>query len=337
MPLETGTRVTDLVVTNPPATDLVSQGDDHIRLLKTVIKNDVLNALGAQAIQNITVATGAITPAALSSAIINLTGEGSLADNLDTITATNKFSGNFIMLKGADAANAVTVKHNTGNIQLLRSKDAVLDSTTEYLLLWYDGTNWREVIRGDLSEILDGDTIAALTVTALTAAGGALSGTFTGNPTFSGSPIFSGLLGPTGWPSFSVNKSTVQNILTSTPTKVTWDTEVFDSNGNFAANAFTPTVSGKYLFCISIAYADLTGGDDFIVFLYKNSIELHRVARLIAAADAGRGNLGFSVIVEATASDVFEVYVDSGVDASYAIYGQDSSVGRSIFSGSRIG
>lgn len=38
MPLETGTYVSDLVETNPPGTDLASQGDDHLRLVKSVLK-----------------------------------------------------------------------------------------------------------------------------------------------------------------------------------------------------------------------------------------------------------------------------------------------------------
>ena len=38
MPLETGTSISDLVSTNPAATDGIVQGDDHIRLLKTVLK-----------------------------------------------------------------------------------------------------------------------------------------------------------------------------------------------------------------------------------------------------------------------------------------------------------
>jgi hypothetical protein len=38
MPLETGTYISDLVATNPTATDAVSVGDDHIRLVKSTIK-----------------------------------------------------------------------------------------------------------------------------------------------------------------------------------------------------------------------------------------------------------------------------------------------------------
>ena len=39
MPLESGLFVQDLVETNPPGTDQKLQGDDHLRLLKTVLKN----------------------------------------------------------------------------------------------------------------------------------------------------------------------------------------------------------------------------------------------------------------------------------------------------------
>ena len=40
MGLETGTYLDDLVTTNPVgAADFVSVGDDHIRLLKNILKN----------------------------------------------------------------------------------------------------------------------------------------------------------------------------------------------------------------------------------------------------------------------------------------------------------
>ena len=38
MALETGSYINDLVITNPTSSDVKSQGDDHLRLLKTVIK-----------------------------------------------------------------------------------------------------------------------------------------------------------------------------------------------------------------------------------------------------------------------------------------------------------
>ena len=47
MALETGTYISDLTVTNPTATDPRSEGDDHIRLLKTTIKNTFPNVNAA--------------------------------------------------------------------------------------------------------------------------------------------------------------------------------------------------------------------------------------------------------------------------------------------------
>lgn len=39
MALESASYITQLVDTNPASTDLVGQGDDHIRMVKTVLKN----------------------------------------------------------------------------------------------------------------------------------------------------------------------------------------------------------------------------------------------------------------------------------------------------------
>ena len=47
MGLETGTYIDSLNTSNPGATDSVAQGDDHIRLLKSTIKNSFPNITGA--------------------------------------------------------------------------------------------------------------------------------------------------------------------------------------------------------------------------------------------------------------------------------------------------
>jgi hypothetical protein len=46
MPLETGDFICDLIETNPPGTDPVSQGDDHLRLIKHVLKTTFPNVCG---------------------------------------------------------------------------------------------------------------------------------------------------------------------------------------------------------------------------------------------------------------------------------------------------
>jgi hypothetical protein len=47
MGLETGTYIDSLNTSNPGATDSVAQGDDHIRLIKSTIKNTFPNITGA--------------------------------------------------------------------------------------------------------------------------------------------------------------------------------------------------------------------------------------------------------------------------------------------------
>lgn len=47
MPLETATFISQLVAANPTSTDLASQGDDHIRLLKQVLKSTFPSLEGA--------------------------------------------------------------------------------------------------------------------------------------------------------------------------------------------------------------------------------------------------------------------------------------------------
>ena len=44
MALESATYISGLVDTNPAGSDAISQGDDHIRLIKTVLKNTLPNA-----------------------------------------------------------------------------------------------------------------------------------------------------------------------------------------------------------------------------------------------------------------------------------------------------
>jgi hypothetical protein len=82
MGLETGTYISDLNASNPiHATDQVSQGDDHIRLIKSVILNTFPNVNGAV---NFTP-----TEANYLDGLTGVTGSGSLvASASPTLTGT---------------------------------------------------------------------------------------------------------------------------------------------------------------------------------------------------------------------------------------------------------
>jgi len=88
------------------------------------------------------------------------------------------------------------------------------------------------------SVVISGDTSGAITLAAP-----AVSGTNTATlPAATGTVMVSG-----NQPAFFAYPSASStNISSSTWTKVTLDTEVFDTNNNFASSRFTPTVAGYY-------------------------------------------------------------------------------------------
>jgi hypothetical protein len=88
------------------------------------------------------------------------------------------------------------------------------------------------------SVVISGDTSGAITLAAP-----AVAGTNTINlPAAAGTVMVSGNM-----PAFSVNKSTTDQTFTNgVYTKITFNTEEFDTNNNFASSTFTPTVAGYY-------------------------------------------------------------------------------------------
>ena len=72
---------------------------------------------------------------------------------------------------------------------------------------------------------------------------------------------------------FAVKKnSDVQTLSSGTLTKVTFDTELFDTNNNFASSRFTPTVAGQYFFYADLHHYNSASGATTIrnTVLYKN-------------------------------------------------------------------
>lgn len=127
---------------------------------------------------------------------------------------------------------------------------------------------------------------------------------------------------------FSVHKNGANQggIVTSTWTKVTWPTELFDSNGDFgvssahtsaAADRFAPTVAGKYLLSGTLQYTATNASDQSRVgaAIYKNG------SRLRSKLDRTSGNatdtVAITLVVDADgSSDYFELWTfqDAGAD-----------------------
>ena len=85
-------------------------------------------------------------------------------------------------------------------------------------------------------------------------------------PSVTGTAMVSGNM-----PAFSAYASTSQSISINTTTKVTLDTETFDTNNNFASSRFTPTVAGYYQINAKIRGVSTSNGMNLLlVNIYKN-------------------------------------------------------------------
>ena len=91
-------------------------------------------------------------------------------------------------------------------------------------------------------------------------------------------------------PSFRVILSSNQSIGTGSTTKITFDSETWDSSGTFASNKFTPAVAGKYFIVFGARMSGFTDAEEFQIYFKKNGSNL---------------NFGYSKIVSAGTNALF--------------------------------
>ena len=112
------------------------------------------------------------------------------------------------------------------------------------------------------SIVLSGDTSGSVTVSVPAVSGSntvtipAVTGTVmvsSNMPAFSASPVSSGT-----------------NCSNATWTKITYDTENFDTNNNFASSRFTPTVAGYYQVSGNLRWANSIIATVIYMAIYKN-------------------------------------------------------------------
>lgn len=124
-----------------------------------------------------------------------------------------------------------------------------------------------------------------------------------------------------GAPAFSAYQSSAQTLSTSTTTKITFDTEEFDTNSNFASSRFTPTVTGYY---------QVTGGIQvnaaacvISLFLYKNG-SLYKF--LVTSNNSNlSGAYGTSLVYLNGSTDYVEIYASVSVGQALNVNGTASS------------
>jgi hypothetical protein len=115
-------------------------------------------------------------------------------------------------------------------------------------------------------------------------------------------------------PVFRAYVDTAQTITSGTQQKVTFGTENFDSNSNFASSRFTPTVAGYYQLNASVRLdGGSSGTGELMITIWKNGTEYARGWNNTGVAQSGAGgwfSMQVSDIVVANGStDYFEIYI----------------------------
>ncbi len=124
-------------------------------------------------------------------------------------------------------------------------------------------------------------------------------------------------VGGTNTPSFLAYKSSDQgSISANTATKITYTTELYDTDNTFASSRFTPGVVGKYYVFAFIYLASTADGNNPEILFYKNGGAVSTEFQVPGATK----NIPFSssTMVELDADDYIEVYARTGTSSATA-------------------
>lgn len=111
-------------------TNLDTHVRDNLNFLKTHI--------ALEAAVELTIASGVVTKTYSHHTIDT---ENDAASD-DLVTINGGAEGEVILIRPADGARTVILKHNTGNIWSMSGYDVILDDADDYSILVYSGSKW---------------------------------------------------------------------------------------------------------------------------------------------------------------------------------------------------
>jgi hypothetical protein len=125
-------------------------------------------------------------------------------------------------------------------------------------------------------------------------------------------------------PTFSAYPSANQTITDSAWNKVTYDTEVYDTNSNFASSRFTPTVAGYYQVTARVVFDGFALGQS-ILTIRKNNVEEKRLMQIPNSVSSSVCPMGSALIYMNGSTDYIEIFVFQNSGSSQAILGSYSA------------
>ena len=133
------------------------------------------------------------------------------------------------------------------------------------------------------------------------------AGTIATFPAATGTVMVSGNM-----PAFSAYASSNTTLTNSAWTKVNFQTEVFDTNNNFASSRFTPTVAGYYQLNATVGFTGSVSSES-IIAIYKNGSWYQQGLDIITTGGSLLYRICGNWLVDANGTtDYFEVYVIQG-------------------------
>jgi hypothetical protein len=128
-------------------------------------------------------------------------------------------------------------------------------------------------------------------------------------------------------PTFRAYVSVGQTITSGSQQKVTFGTENFDTNNNFASSRFTPTVEGYYQFNAVVRLDGNSGTGEFMLVLYKNGQEYAR----------GTNQQGTQIASNYWSQSISDIAYANGTGDYFEIYIQQSDgIDKTTTAGSSI-
>lgn len=221
--------------------------------------------------------------------LISITGTdtitGTVSPTLTAYTAGQVFS--FVV--AATNTGAVTLNVDSIGVKSVTRTGAVALVAGDMVInqvavVEFDGTRF---------QLINGNSFSNLNV----------SGTLA----VTGATTVGGLTVMVNGPAFSAYSASSQSVTTDTFTKITFGTEVFDTNSNFASSRFTPTVAGYYQIN-GILRATGTSMTGCALAIYKNGAQ-YAYQQTLFGTTLSNAQLNASEIISMNGStDYVELY-----------------------------
>ena len=112
----------------------------------------------------------------------------------------------------------------------------------------------------------------------------------------------------TNAPAFSAYDASLISLSNATNTKITYTTEDYDTNNNFASSTFTPTVAGYYQINTGL-FVPGAGSSGTVMFLYKNGAPVYQLNRVSFSSSFNHFLNGSALIYMNGSTDYLEIYV----------------------------